>query len=52
MPDPIPGDDPAALADALRGFADAGVAHVQLVLDPITVGSIAALEPMLAAIDG
>ncbi|MBA2338544.1 MAG: LLM class flavin-dependent oxidoreductase [Acidimicrobiia bacterium] len=52
IPDPIPGVDPGALADTLRGFADAGVAQVQLLLDPITVGSIAALEPMLAVLDG
>ena len=50
-PGPIPGDDPRALAATLRGFAEAGVAHVQLVLDPITVGSIAALAPMLADLD-
>lgn len=49
--EPIPGDDPAELAATLREFAAAGVSHVQLVLDPITVDSIAALEPMLAAID-
>jgi len=28
------------------------VSHVQLVLDPITLDSIAALEPILAALDG
>lgn len=50
-PVPIPGEEPRLLADTLRTFADAGVAHVQLVLDPITVESIAALEPMLAALD-
>jgi alkanesulfonate monooxygenase SsuD/methylene tetrahydromethanopterin reductase-like flavin-dependent oxidoreductase (luciferase family) len=49
--EPIPGDA-ATLAPTLRGFADAGVAHVQLVLDPITLESIAALEPTLAALDG
>lgn len=49
--EPIPGE-PEALAAALRAFADAGVAHVQLVLDPITIDSIAALEPTLAALDG
>ena len=48
---PISGDDPEALAGILRDFAAAGVAHVQLVLDPITVDSIAALTPMLAALD-
>ena len=49
--DPIPGDDPEALAATIRDFAAAGVSHLQLVLDPITVDSIAALEPMLAALD-
>jgi alkanesulfonate monooxygenase SsuD/methylene tetrahydromethanopterin reductase-like flavin-dependent oxidoreductase (luciferase family) len=49
--EPIPGD-PQTLAAALRAFAEAGVAHVQLVLDPITLDSIAALEPVLAALDG
>ena len=48
---PLPGDA-AALAPALRDFAEAGVSHVQLVLDPITLDSIAALEPTLAALDG
>ena len=48
---PIPGDNPDALAATLRAFADAGVGHIQLVLDPITVESIAALEPMLDALD-
>ena len=49
--EPIAGDA-ATLAPALRAFADAGVGHVQLVLDPITLDSIAALEPTLAALDG
>jgi alkanesulfonate monooxygenase SsuD/methylene tetrahydromethanopterin reductase-like flavin-dependent oxidoreductase (luciferase family) len=49
--EPISGE-PEALAGTLRAFADAGVAHVQLVLDPITIESIAALEPTLAALDG
>ena len=49
--EPIP-DEPEALAATLRAFAGAGVAHVQLVLDPITIESIAALEPTLAALDG
>lgn len=48
---PIDGD-PQSLAPALRAFAEAGVGHVQLVLDPITIDSIAALEPTLAALDG
>lgn len=50
-PTPIPGTDPEALAAALRSFADAGIGHVQLVLDPITVGSIRALAPALRALD-
>jgi alkanesulfonate monooxygenase SsuD/methylene tetrahydromethanopterin reductase-like flavin-dependent oxidoreductase (luciferase family) len=39
------------LAEALRGYARAGIAHVQLVLDPITTGSLEALAPMLDALD-
>lgn len=49
-PAPIAGD-PDALAAALRAFAAEGVSHVQLVLDPITLESIAALEPTLRLLD-
>ncbi len=49
-PAPLPGD-PMLLAETLRAFAAEGVAHVQLVLDPITVESVRALEPMLARLD-
>ncbi|MEO7296099.1 MAG: LLM class flavin-dependent oxidoreductase [Candidatus Limnocylindria bacterium] len=49
--EPIPGDR-ATLTPTLKAFADAGVGHVQLVLDPITVESIAALEPTLEALHG
>jgi hypothetical protein len=35
----------------LRAFAREGIAHVQLVVDPITLGSIVALAPMLADLD-
>ena len=49
--EPIDGD-PATLVPALRAFADAGVGHVQLVLDPITVESIAALGPTVATLAG
>ncbi len=39
---------PQQIADGLRAFADLGVAHLQLVVDPITAGSIEALAPALA----
>jgi len=48
---PLDGD-PDALAAVLRAYAAMGVGHVQLVLDPITVGSIEALAPMLEGLDG
>jgi alkanesulfonate monooxygenase SsuD/methylene tetrahydromethanopterin reductase-like flavin-dependent oxidoreductase (luciferase family) len=52
MPDEPPiGGDPGSLVPALRAFAAEGVGHVQFVLDPITLDSIAALEPTLAALD-
>ena len=47
---PIAGDA-ASLVPALRAFAAEGVGHVQLVLDPITLDSIAALAPTLAELD-
>lgn len=47
---PIPGD-PTTLAAVLQAFAAEGVAHVQLVLDPINVDTIAALAPTLALLD-
>jgi alkanesulfonate monooxygenase SsuD/methylene tetrahydromethanopterin reductase-like flavin-dependent oxidoreductase (luciferase family) len=43
---PIP-SDAATLAAALRAFEAEGVAHVQLVLDPINAETIAGLAPML-----
>ena len=49
--DPIDGD-PATLVPALRAFAAAGVGHAQLVLDPITLESITALEPTVATLAG
>jgi alkanesulfonate monooxygenase SsuD/methylene tetrahydromethanopterin reductase-like flavin-dependent oxidoreductase (luciferase family) len=49
--EPLPGD-PAALGDALHGFEDAGVGHVQLVLDPITVASIERLAPTIEQLHG
>lgn len=44
--------EPDELAASLQTFADEGVSHVQLVLDPITVETVAALEPTLAILRG
>ncbi len=49
-PRPVEGS-PGQIADALRAYAAIGVAEVQLVVDPITQGSIEALGPMLADLD-
>lgn len=46
----IPGA-PETLAAALRAFAAEGVAHVQLVLDPITESTIRQLAPALRLLD-
>ena len=42
---------PDELAAELRALAREGIAHVQLVLDPITVGSIERLAPVLEILD-
>ncbi len=42
---------PASIADALRAYANEGIGHVQLVVDPITEASVAALAPVLEALD-
>jgi|tagenome__1003787_1003787.scaffolds.fasta_scaffold20882557_2 alkanesulfonate monooxygenase SsuD/methylene tetrahydromethanopterin reductase-like flavin-dependent oxidoreductase (luciferase family) len=42
---------PEAIAAELRAYADAGIGHVQLVLDPITLASIEALAPVLEILD-
>jgi alkanesulfonate monooxygenase SsuD/methylene tetrahydromethanopterin reductase-like flavin-dependent oxidoreductase (luciferase family) len=39
------------IADALRAYARAGIGHVQLIVDPITEASVAALAPALEALD-
>ncbi len=49
-PPPLEGS-PEEIAEALRSYAREGIGHVQLVLDPITLGSIRALEPVLAELD-
>jgi alkanesulfonate monooxygenase SsuD/methylene tetrahydromethanopterin reductase-like flavin-dependent oxidoreductase (luciferase family) len=40
-----------SMADVLREFAGAGISHVQLVMDPITVESIEEFAPALEALD-
>lgn len=42
---------PQEIAAMLREFAEAGIGHVQLVIDPITVAGIEALAPVLEALD-
>jgi alkanesulfonate monooxygenase SsuD/methylene tetrahydromethanopterin reductase-like flavin-dependent oxidoreductase (luciferase family) len=52
--DPTPPQDgtrPDDMAASLRRYADAGISHVQLVLDPITVESIAECGAILEALD-
>ena len=39
------------LARAIGAYADVGIAHVQLVVDPITVASITSLAPVLEILD-
>ena len=39
------------IAEALRAYARAGIGHVQLVVDPITEASVAALAPVLELLD-
>ena len=40
------------IAAGLRAYADEGIGHVQLVLDPISEASIAELAPVLGHLDG
>ena len=42
---------PQQIAAVLRAYAAEGIGHVQLVVDPITEASVAALAPMLEALD-
>jgi alkanesulfonate monooxygenase SsuD/methylene tetrahydromethanopterin reductase-like flavin-dependent oxidoreductase (luciferase family) len=49
-PPPIAGSA-AQIADGLRGFADEGIEHVQLVLDPITLDSIRTVAGALTELD-
>jgi alkanesulfonate monooxygenase SsuD/methylene tetrahydromethanopterin reductase-like flavin-dependent oxidoreductase (luciferase family) len=47
---PVTGS-PAEIAASLRTFAAEGIAHVQLVVDPITLASLDALAPVLEDLD-
>ena len=47
---PVEGS-PAEIATLLRAFAAEGIAHVQLVVDPITLASLDALAPVLEDLD-
>ncbi len=49
-PNPLQGP-PEAVAEGLRAYARAGVAEVQLVVDPITIGALEALAPVLELLD-
>jgi alkanesulfonate monooxygenase SsuD/methylene tetrahydromethanopterin reductase-like flavin-dependent oxidoreductase (luciferase family) len=42
---------PEVIAETLREFAREGIAHVQLVVDPITTASLEALAPVLELLD-
>ena len=49
-PPPLEGP-PEDVAESLRSYARAGISHVQLVLDPITLDSIRAVAPVLRELD-
>jgi alkanesulfonate monooxygenase SsuD/methylene tetrahydromethanopterin reductase-like flavin-dependent oxidoreductase (luciferase family) len=49
-PNPLQGP-PEVIAETLRAYARAGVKHVQLVVDPITVESVEGLAPVLELLD-
>ena len=42
---------PQEIADELRGYARAGIGHVQLVVEPMTEASLEALAPVLENLD-
>jgi len=42
---------PDVMAETLRAYAREGIGHVQLVVDPITEASVAALAPVLELLD-
>jgi probable F420-dependent oxidoreductase len=50
QPTPLDGT-PDEMADVLRAYAQEGIGHVQLVIDPITRASIEAFAPVLRRLD-
>ncbi len=50
-PEPI-GGDTAAIAATLRGFADEGIAHIQVFLQPNNLAGIERFAPVLEALRG
>ena len=48
---PALGGSPEAIAAELRGLAAEGIAHVQLVIDPVTPAGVESLAPVLEALD-
>ncbi|MEO6207242.1 MAG: LLM class flavin-dependent oxidoreductase [Candidatus Limnocylindrales bacterium] len=50
IPDALEGP-PEVIAEELRAYAREGIAHVQLVVDPIDIGSIRALAAVLRDLD-
>jgi probable F420-dependent oxidoreductase len=50
QPTPLEGT-PDDMADELRAYANEGIGHVQLVMDPITRGSIETFAPVLDRLD-
>lgn len=51
VPQGLDGTDIGRLADELNAYAEMGVAHVQLVLDPITAETVSDLAPLLERLD-
>jgi probable F420-dependent oxidoreductase len=50
--EPVDGVTPDGLADHVRGMAELGATHLQLVLDPITAESIDLVGQVLSDLDG
>ena len=48
---PAIGGSPDEIATVLQGLAEEGIAHVQLVIDPVTPAGVEALLPVLEALD-